>query len=58
MVYNNAFTIEQRDIVKLTDKGMQVNKSLIEQLVAPINLLILGPVAKGLKDQCSWTLWN
>ncbi len=47
LVYNNAFTIEQRDLVKVSEEGMQVNVEMIPKLVAPINLLILGPVAKG-----------
>lgn len=47
LVYNNAFNVEQRGLVKPVAGGLAVNVGLIEQLVAPIHLVILGPVAAG-----------
>ena len=43
MVYNNAFGAEQRGLITHSEGGLRVKTELIEKLLAPINLLILGP---------------
>lgn len=47
MVYNNAFSADQRGLIKSGETGLSVNTELITQLFPPIQLLILGPVLKG-----------
>ena len=47
MVYNNAFAAEQRGLFVPQADGYGVHVKLIEQLLAPINLLIVGPVVAG-----------
>jgi len=44
MVYNNAFSSDQRGMIIRSNDRYQVNVSLIEQLFVPIQLLILNPV--------------
>lgn len=47
MVYNNAFSAEQRDMFYLDPNGeMEINTEKILGLLSPIQLLILGPVIK------------
>lgn len=48
MVYNNAFGADQRGLVQTHDDGsLIINRSLIESLLSPIRLLVLGPVLSG-----------
>ncbi|MEM9984040.1 MAG: hypothetical protein AAF804_03000 [Bacteroidota bacterium] len=47
MVYNNAFGAEQRGLITRSEAGLRVKTELIERLLAPINLLILGPQVQG-----------
>ncbi len=48
MTYNNAFMAQQRGLFQgLDDGGFRVNTGLIERLLAPINLLIVGPIIDG-----------
>jgi DNA-binding NtrC family response regulator len=44
MVYNNAFSGDQRRFFAETASRYEVNTALIEQLLSPIQCLILGPV--------------
>lgn len=47
MIYNNAFSADQRNLVSRVEDRLQINTALIQQLLPPIQLLILGPVIKG-----------
>lgn len=44
MVYNNAFSSDQRELIYRKDTGLTLNKALITQLFAHIQLLILNPI--------------
>jgi len=45
LVYNNAFSGDQRKIFSRNEAGQfQLNTALIQSLVGPINLLIIGPI--------------
>ena len=46
MVYNNAFSGDQRNFIKSENGQLLVNSSLIHQTIYPIQLLILGPVIR------------
>lgn len=47
MVYNNAFSADQRNFfTQSTDGLMELNVPLIEKLLPPIQLLLIGPVMK------------
>ena len=47
MIYNNAFSAEQRNLFSYNEAGdLVVNKSFLETLLPPIQLLIIGPVLK------------
>ena len=47
MIYNNAFSADQRNLVSRQDGRLHVNTELIRRLLPPIQLLILGPVISG-----------
>lgn len=48
MTYNNAFMANQRGFFVPTEAGdYHVNVKLIDQLLRPINLLIVGPIVDG-----------
>jgi hypothetical protein len=48
MTYNNAFMAQQRNLFQRQDDGgYHVNVKLIERLLTPINLLIVGPIIDG-----------
>lgn len=44
MVYNNAFSADQRGFFKIENGHIQVNVPLIKELLTPIQLLILAPI--------------
>ncbi len=44
MVYNNAFSADQRNLISANSGGFQLNKELIYQLMEHIQLLILNPI--------------
>ncbi|MCI4666918.1 MAG: hypothetical protein MRZ79_02075 [Bacteroidia bacterium] len=45
MVYNNAFSGDQRNFCFRDEKGvLRVDKDRLERLIAPIQLIILGPL--------------
>ncbi|MEL6674166.1 MAG: hypothetical protein AAFR61_18315 [Bacteroidota bacterium] len=44
MVYNNAFTADQRGIFRLREGKLDLNRKLVDDLFHPIQLLIIGPV--------------
>ncbi|MEM9936070.1 MAG: hypothetical protein AAF824_20755 [Bacteroidota bacterium] len=44
MVYNNAFSSDQRTFFYPSGKGYKLNMELVSQLLSPIQLLILNPV--------------
>ena len=46
MVYNSAFSADQRDFIKKENGQVGVNTELISQTLYPIQLLIIGPVLK------------
>ncbi len=47
MVYNNAFSADQRDLVKRDEAGQLIIKtSTLLSLIDPIQMIILGPVIK------------
>ncbi|GAB4402286.1 MAG: hypothetical protein OHK0039_00050 [Bacteroidia bacterium] len=46
MVYNNAFSADQRDLFLLSDGHMQIHADQIHKLLQPIQLLILGPLVR------------
>ncbi|MEO0896183.1 MAG: hypothetical protein AAFY71_07295 [Bacteroidota bacterium] len=47
MVYNNYFTVDQRGICKRDESGKLIfNKERVEQVLAPIQMIVLGPVIK------------
>ena len=47
MVYNNAFSADQRDLISLKQEGLSLNKALIEKLFTHIQLLILNPIVSS-----------
>jgi hypothetical protein len=47
MIYNNAFSADQRNLVHREAGRMRVDTGLIHRLFPPIQLLILGPVIRG-----------
>jgi hypothetical protein len=52
MTYNNAFMAGQRGLMRQQPDGTYAaNVPLIEQLLAPINLLILGPIVVGAQGE-------
>ena len=44
MVYNNAFSADQRNLISASSEGLQLNKKLIYRLMEHIQLLILNPI--------------
>lgn len=44
MVYNNAFSADQRDLIYRGAHGLNLNKDLIAELFAHIQLFILNPI--------------
>ncbi|MEM6343224.1 MAG: hypothetical protein AAF927_05070 [Bacteroidota bacterium] len=45
MIYNNAFSGDQRNFFSRNEAGLlQLNVSLVEKLLSPLQVLILGPV--------------
>ena len=47
MVYNNAFSADQRDLICQGETGLSLNKTLIEKLFTHIQLLILNPIVSS-----------
>ncbi|WNJ21436.1 hypothetical protein [Pontibacter sp. G13] len=47
MVYNNAFSADQRDFCKMTPDGLKFHAERIDQQLTHIQMLILGPVIAG-----------
>lgn len=47
MIYNNAFSGDQRNFFSRNEAGLlQLNVSLVEKLLRPLQVLILGPIIK------------
>ncbi len=44
MIYNNAFSADQRQFFSIDNDLIRINKSLIDTLLDPIQLLIFNPV--------------
>lgn len=47
MVYNNGFSADQRNLFYWEKGEIKVKTGLMEQLLAPIQALVVGPVLKG-----------
>ena len=47
MVVNNAFSGDQRELVRKTPAGLQFRKELAEKLLETIYLLMLNPIVAG-----------
>ncbi|MEZ4686248.1 MAG: hypothetical protein R3B47_09325 [Bacteroidia bacterium] len=48
MVYNNAFTGEQRDMCRLDENGLlSLRKGFIAELISPLQALLIGSVASS-----------
>lgn len=47
MVYNNAFSADQRDIFYLENGALKIKQGFIEKLIPNVQLIVIGPVIKN-----------